>query len=225
MAIAFSPALLVVLHTEHIHPARVETLGCPGTKQTSAIAACVIAPAAGTIDCEVSVLNTGTVGLSSVAVASASNTITGCTQSTAVEPGHNATMSCVVHKAVQQTDFDDREATSSTSLSVTASTSSAVARTGQTVTSTPATLSGLQLPVNRGMTVSTSLEPAEVDGTGVQALPVSCNRCAACMSRCCSFLGAIGRGLYSLLVSVCRCSVLTHMPCQHGVGAWLQMIA
>jgi hypothetical protein len=133
----------------------------------------VFAPAAGTIDCQVSVLNTGTVGLSSFEVTSAGNTVTGCIQSAAVEPGQNASMSCVVHKAVQQTDFDDREATPSTSLSVTASISSAVSRTGQAVTSTPSTLSGLQLPVTRAMTVSTSLDMSEVDSTGELAMHVT----------------------------------------------------
>lgn len=137
------------------------------TVVTFASAAIVFPLPAGTIDCQVSVKNTGTVGLASFTLASTGNTVTGCTSSTAVLPGQNSTDTCTVHKPVNQTNFDAREASSSSSLSVVVNSITAASTTGVTVTdNSPVTFSGLQLAVNRSMTIATTLDKTEVSATG-----------------------------------------------------------
>lgn len=132
---------------------------------------------AGTIDCQVSVLNTGTVGLASFTLASTGNTVTGCTPSTPVLPGQNSSAMCEVHKSVLQSDFDAREGTPSTSLSVDVTLTSATSTTGLTVThNAPVTLSGLQLPVTRAMTVATSLDKSAVSAAGKCSIAGFCSQ-------------------------------------------------
>lgn len=133
----------------------------------TANAAIVSCLPAGTIDCQVSIKNTGTVGLANFTLASTGNTVTGCTSSTTVLLGQNSTETCIVHKPVNQADFDAREATSSSSLSVVVDSVTAASTTGLTVTdNSPVTFSGLQLDFNRSMTIATTLDYTEVSATG-----------------------------------------------------------
>lgn len=128
---------------------------------------CALLPA-GNIVCQVSIQNTGTMGLASYTLGSTGNTLAaGCASTTPILPGQNSTAVCTVSKPVTQTDFDNREATPTTSLSVVLDSIAATSSTGLAVTKDASvTRSGLQLAVNRAMTVATSLGQTAVDATG-----------------------------------------------------------
>lgn len=107
-------------------------------------------------------------GLSTVTLGSSDNTVsfTNCPATGVIEPSQNASSTCTVHKSVTQAEFDAREAEGTSTLAVTVAVSSATSRTGLTVTHAPVTLSGLELPVTRDFTVTTSIDQTEVTAKG-----------------------------------------------------------
>jgi hypothetical protein len=82
-------------------------------------------------------------------------------------PGFTDTSSCSVHKTLLQQAFDDMEARGAT-LGFTLDIAATPAVAGMTVTKdlSAATVSGLELPVTRQMTITTSLDKTAVAATG-----------------------------------------------------------
>jgi len=125
----------------------------------------IFAGAAGDIMCPLGVTNTGTVRLRGVSIQGPQNN---CTGSGMMYPGQ--TLNCTLHRTVNQTDYDAREAdmTSNTELSVAASTFGASNVTWTTLnTSLPTPLfSQLSLPIDRNMTATATLSRSVVNATG-----------------------------------------------------------
>lgn len=129
----------------------------------------IVAGAAGDIMCPLGVTNIGTVRLRDVSIQGPQNN---CTVSGMMYPGE--TLNCTLHRTVNQTDYDVREADSgnSTELSVAANTFGASNVTWTTLnTSLPTPLfSQLSLPIDRNMTATATLSRSFVNVTGEPGL-------------------------------------------------------
>lgn len=141
--------------------------------------------AAGSINCTVSLQNTGSVRLTHVQVVGPENN---CSAIAVLQPGQNVSAGCVVRLSVNQTHFDAREADGSaaTTLGMAVQAVAQSILTGASIAPASDTVSGLELPIVRSFSVNASLDKASVNvtGAGVSIQAAGKRLCSACRVIC-----------------------------------------
>jgi hypothetical protein len=124
----------------------------------------LLLPAAGSITCNMTAHNSGTVSLTDVILTRPGGP---CATIATLAPGSDGP-TCELTLAVMQLDFDTQEASTSSTLGmdVIATGTSNVATSPLTVANPAAQFTGLRLQMNRALTATSSVSRTEVDAVG-----------------------------------------------------------